>query len=82
MARTNGKSEVELDVDHELPASDEEVHKLARRLGFEAAPGRSFQAELRCHRLRTRELFLSVLSREGGHGTGADEVGRLIDRSS
>jgi glutamate-ammonia-ligase adenylyltransferase len=46
----------------ELPEADEEIDKLARRLGYET--GRRFLAELEHHRTRTRELFLHLLERE------------------
>lgn len=46
----------------ELPEADEEIDKLARRLGYET--GSRFLAELERHRTRTRELFLLLLERE------------------
>ncbi len=46
----------------ELPEADEEIDKLARRLGYET--GARFLAELERHRTRTRELFLQKLERE------------------
>jgi glutamate-ammonia-ligase adenylyltransferase len=51
----------------EVPASSEEVEKLARRLGYEAnkgAAGGHFLADLRRHTARMRELFLEILERE------------------
>jgi glutamate-ammonia-ligase adenylyltransferase len=46
----------------ELPEAEEEIDKLARRLGYET--GRRFLSELERHRTRTRELFLHVIERE------------------
>jgi glutamate-ammonia-ligase adenylyltransferase len=46
----------------ELPEALDEVDKLARRLGFAAAP--AFLAELDGHLKRTRELFLLLAERE------------------
>ncbi len=54
----------------ELPQAQDELEKLARRLGFEPASGESaggiFLAELERHTRQTRELFLRLLSRERG----------------
>jgi glutamate-ammonia-ligase adenylyltransferase len=52
----------------ELPESMDDLEKLARRLGYEAAAedsaGRRFLAELEQHTVRTREMFLGILERE------------------
>lgn len=52
----------------ELPASQEEMEKLARRLGWEACPagtaGEQFLAELDRHTTGIRELFLALVERE------------------
>lgn len=58
----------------EVPAAEEEVRKLARRLGFEggtdAPADRAFLMELRRHTTRTRELFQRVLERERAKHAG------------
>jgi glutamate-ammonia-ligase adenylyltransferase len=49
----------------ELPNSSDALEKLARRLGWEAAPaGSRFLAELERHRQQNRELFLRLVERE------------------
>lgn len=52
----------------ELPESQEDMEKLARRLGFEASPGISatsrFLAELERHTTQVRELFLRLIEQE------------------
>jgi glutamate-ammonia-ligase adenylyltransferase len=52
----------------ELPEKPEDLEKLARRLGFEAAPhdspGHQFVAELERHTRQTRELFLRLVAQE------------------
>jgi glutamate-ammonia-ligase adenylyltransferase len=53
----------------ELPPSPEDLERLARRLGLEAAAGTSagqrFLAELERHTSQTRELFVRLVAREG-----------------
>jgi glutamate-ammonia-ligase adenylyltransferase len=52
----------------ELPQGEEEVEKLARRLGFETTAqetaGGRFLSELERHTRQTRDLFLRLLERE------------------
>ena len=52
----------------ELPSSEEELEKLARRLGVEPGlgveAGQRFLQEMEQHTARTRELFLEIFERE------------------
>ncbi|HLJ92221.1 MAG TPA: bifunctional [glutamate--ammonia ligase]-adenylyl-L-tyrosine phosphorylase/[glutamate--ammonia-ligase] adenylyltransferase [Gemmataceae bacterium] len=63
----------------ELPEKPEDLEKLARRLGFEAAiqgsAGHQFLAELERHTTQTRELFLKLVARER---TPRSDIGTLV----